>query len=758
MGARVLVRGLLIAGLASGVCPGLSRPALGWQVDAPPVGAPERFDAEGPEVLTRGPVHEAFAEPVVFDPEPGVVAPRRPPEPVEELPPDQRPEGRDVVWISGYWAWDEERDDFLWISGIWRDLPPGRQWMPGYWSEVEGGYQWTSGFWMPVDQGDVEYLETPPPQTLEVGPNVPAPSAEHFWTPGYWYWQDSRYLWRPGTWIPVQPEWVWVPPSYAYTPAGCVFVSGYWDHAIERRGMIFAPVYMPPVIYTQPAYVFTPAVSININILTSHFFCRPRYRHYYFGDYYAPGPRYGGIQPWFAYHESRRGYDPLFAHAAIINRRRDPGWNVRVREVYRERIERVDFRPPRTFRAQQELLRGRQDSDVRQFALARTLAQVEANRDTSLRVERLTRERREELGRRQQDLRAFREQRVRQEQEARQQQVRARLDRSQPAQGPRRLAMPPSPVLARNPAANTRPEAIQQLQERRRQAESERNAQSKALVERRQQRLEAESTAAQAKRQEVRERQENRQREAEAQQALQKNRRNEAAQQLRERAEQQKAANAAREAAGRANREQAARTAQERNRQQREEAAQRADRQRAEIEANRQQRQEQLRRIQPAPGGARGPDQPGQGRPDLPRRNQEALQQLQQRRQQTEARAAADQARRQEALQRQQGQRQQQAEALRQAQQQRQQQAEQLRRSQAEGQAQRLRQQAQQEQQRQAQQQQRQAQQRRNEEALQSRRQQALQQRQGELQNRQQQQQQKRSRPNEPKPGDRPRN
>ena len=49
---------------------------------------------DGVEVLTRGPVHEAFAETITFDPEPGIVAPEAPPADIEELPPQQRPEGK----------------------------------------------------------------------------------------------------------------------------------------------------------------------------------------------------------------------------------------------------------------------------------------------------------------------------------------------------------------------------------------------------------------------------------------------------------------------------------------------------------------------------------------------------------------------------------------------------------------------------------------------------------------------------------------
>ena len=39
------------------------------------------------------PVHEAFAETVTFDPEPGIVVPSEPPAAIEELPPEQQPEG-----------------------------------------------------------------------------------------------------------------------------------------------------------------------------------------------------------------------------------------------------------------------------------------------------------------------------------------------------------------------------------------------------------------------------------------------------------------------------------------------------------------------------------------------------------------------------------------------------------------------------------------------------------------------------------------
>jgi hypothetical protein len=89
---------------------------LGWVAALAAQDGPAGTKA-GVEVLTRGPVHEAFAETVTFDPEAGIVVTKAPAASIEELPPEQRPEGTNVEWIPGYWAWDDEHNDFLWVSG-----------------------------------------------------------------------------------------------------------------------------------------------------------------------------------------------------------------------------------------------------------------------------------------------------------------------------------------------------------------------------------------------------------------------------------------------------------------------------------------------------------------------------------------------------------------------------------------------------------------------------------------------------------------
>jgi len=97
--------------------------------DQAPAGDPPPVP-KGIEVLARGPVHEAFASPTA-EPIPTNPVAKKPPKPLDELPPEEKPEGQ-VIWIGGYWAWDDERKDYLWVSGIWRTPPPHKQWIaPG---------------------------------------------------------------------------------------------------------------------------------------------------------------------------------------------------------------------------------------------------------------------------------------------------------------------------------------------------------------------------------------------------------------------------------------------------------------------------------------------------------------------------------------------------------------------------------------------------------------------------------------------------
>src|SRR5262249_54437221 len=158
------------------------------------------------------------AEAVDPQAQPSPVVPKPPPEPIQEVPPDQKPEGENVTWIPGYWDWDTGRNDYVWVSGFWRVPPPGRMWVPGTWLQTEGGWQWTHGSWTEPQQNELQYRQQPPP-TVESGPSVPAPQEDSNYVPGTWIWQDG-WVWRPGYWIEPQPGFVYVPPRYLWSPAG----------------------------------------------------------------------------------------------------------------------------------------------------------------------------------------------------------------------------------------------------------------------------------------------------------------------------------------------------------------------------------------------------------------------------------------------------------------------------------------------------------------------------------------------------------
>ena len=395
------------------------------------------------EVLTRGPVHEAFAETVTYNPEPGVVAPKAPPAAIEEVPPAERPEGDNVAWIPGYWGWDEERNDFLWVSGVWRALPPGRQWVPGYWAKSGQGSQWTSGYWADAQTREVQYLAAPP-ATVESGPNVAATSEDQTWLPGSWVWQENRYAWRPGFWATVQPDWVWVPAHYVWTPRGCIFVEGYWDYAIGRRGVLFAPVYFGAGVYGRPGFSYSPAMVIDLGVFSNYLFMRPRYHHYYFGDYYATSYFSAGFYPWFSINIGRFGYDPFYAHDRWRHRG-DRGWEQLQRTDFQRRRDHENLRPPRTWDAQRAMGSRPVQGGARMPLVAMPLADFSKSKGTTQRFQAVNQSERKQLGQRGQEVQRFGQQRQKLESTP----LGAPADARVKGFTPTKTQLPGSPIMAK---------------------------------------------------------------------------------------------------------------------------------------------------------------------------------------------------------------------------------------------------------------------------------------------------------------------
>ena len=431
--------------------------SLSWDVAVCQAQQPDN-DVPGTQVLTRGPVHEAFAGMVTFNPEPGIVVTKAPPAVIEEMPPEERPEGDNVTWIPGYWGWDDERSDFLWVSGTWRALPPGRAWMAGYWGKTTQGHQWTSGYWADATAREATYLP-PPPATVEVGPNIAAPSMDYGWTPGCWVWYEGRYAWRPGYWAQGRADWDWCPAHYVWTPRGYIFVGGFWDYPVERRGVLFAPIYFEAGVYARRGYFYSPTIVIDLGVFTDHLFLRPRYHHYYFGDYYAPSYHQGGFYASFSFQSGRYGYDPIYSHQRWEHRQ-DREWERRVEASYQNRRDHETARPPRTWAAQRTINASTVESRQNRVLVATSIDQLAKRKDSPVRFQPVAREERQKLSQRGQEVQQSRDQRRTLEAKAVDTAVRKPGEVFEPA----KVELPRSPIVAKRAnqlAKNQAPPEVQ---------------------------------------------------------------------------------------------------------------------------------------------------------------------------------------------------------------------------------------------------------------------------------------------------------
>jgi hypothetical protein len=323
-------------------------------VAVPAARSQEATEEKGVAVQTRGPVHEAYAQPAEHTTRPGPVISKNPPPLIPEVPTEVKPEGQDVQWMPGYWSWDAERNDFIWVSGFWRQAPPNRRWVPGHWAEVAGGRQWTPGFWASSRLRDVQYLDTAPPASVDNGPSTPSPDDQNsIYVPGNWVQRESRYAWRPGYWSQPEAGWVWCPPRYYYTPTGYVYVDGYWDHPLEERGTLYAPVYFTEPLWLDAGWYYRPRFAINFDGLLNSLWVWPGYGYYY-GDYYSPYYYGLGFWPWF--HWGARFHDPLFGYYHWHHHDHFHHWYGGLHSHFVARSGGWGFRPGTTFAAQRTVV------------------------------------------------------------------------------------------------------------------------------------------------------------------------------------------------------------------------------------------------------------------------------------------------------------------------------------------------------------------------------------------------------------------
>ena len=55
-----------------------------------------------------------------------------------------------MVWINGFWRWDQEKNTYVRCKGHYVKPKPGHKWSPGKWKSVRKGYKWIPGRWKKI--------------------------------------------------------------------------------------------------------------------------------------------------------------------------------------------------------------------------------------------------------------------------------------------------------------------------------------------------------------------------------------------------------------------------------------------------------------------------------------------------------------------------------------------------------------------------------------------------------------------------------
>jgi hypothetical protein len=195
-----------------------------------------------------------------------------------------------------------------------------------------------------------------------------------------------------------------------WTPRGYIFVDGYWDYPVGRRGMLFAPVYFNSGLYSRRGYNYSPSIVLDLALFAEHLFLRPNYHHYYFGDYYDVGHRRHGYYAAHDYHSHRFGYDPIFSHQRWEHRN-DRGWDKRMATNFEYRRDNENARPPRTWDALRKMDANSADSKKNKVMLATPLDQMTKRKDGPVKFQAVDKEDRQALAKRGKDVRQSRDER-----------------------------------------------------------------------------------------------------------------------------------------------------------------------------------------------------------------------------------------------------------------------------------------------------------------------------------------------------------
>ena len=252
-----------------------------------------------------------------------------------------------------------------------------------------------------------------------------------------------------------------MPSHYVWTPRGYVFAEGHWDYALERRGVLFAPVYLPRHVRERPRFTYSLSIVVDIGMLRVSLFTCPRYSHYYFGDYYDDAYLRVGIYPRFESERRHTWYDPIYEHDRWRNRKADPRWGENERHQYDLRRADKDLRPPRTYHEMQVREARLPEPQRRNLHMARPMSEAVTRKGTPMKFEPVSSGERRRITRQATDADKFREQRNRWESPAASPKTARPLPEAKatPAPSPQHTEPAPASRERKGPATGPAPSA-----------------------------------------------------------------------------------------------------------------------------------------------------------------------------------------------------------------------------------------------------------------------------------------------------------
>jgi hypothetical protein len=203
-----------------------------------------------------------------------------------------------------------------------------------------------------------------------------------------------------------------VPSHFAWTPRGYIFIEGHWDHDMDNRGVLFCPAFFPLHARRLTGFVFSPGACVDLGMLRLNLFVYPRYRHYFFGDFYDDAYVRLGILPWFKCETIHTWYDPLYVYDRWHFQPTDPHWAANLAHGFDQRRSNRDLRPARTFVELQTQMTRLPANRRLEWPLVESVKTYAVSQHTPIKFERINSTERQQIAVKATDVRSLRTQRA----------------------------------------------------------------------------------------------------------------------------------------------------------------------------------------------------------------------------------------------------------------------------------------------------------------------------------------------------------